>query len=92
MKNKHTKFRIIGGGIGLVGAILAIVGIATAITALIIVGLIILLGGVIFYAIATTNSRSYCDKCGASLKGCAWEYDTVSAEQRFNNQKQEWYN
>ena len=89
MKNKHTKFRLIGAGIAAVGIILLIIGFAVKVTVLDVIGIVIGAFGGIFYAIATTESRKFCDKCGASMKGCAWEYSTVSSERKYNEQTHE---
>lgn len=80
MKNIHNLFRLIGGLIIATGIILAVVGVVvlsnnqSLAIGLLAVGIVLIIVGAIWYAIATSNSRKICDKCGAKMHGCAYEY------------------
>ena len=78
MKNKHSIGRLVGILCIVVGALVGIVLLANAqYIAGIIVAAILIVGGIITYTISTNNSRRFCDKCGASMDGCAYHWEEI---------------
>lgn len=86
MKNKHNLQRLIGAIITVVGIVIIVIsvfftesdnrqnvfGVALALPFIAV--------GVIWYSIATSNSRRICDKCGGLMKGCSYEWQEVRRE------------
>ena len=90
LKNKHKKFVTIGSIFIAVGVIMICLGFyfleGSGITdsgkiamVFFIIGAIITIVGLVFRFIALDNSRKYCDACGESLNGCAYEYQAAKA-------------
>ncbi len=85
MKNKHNVQRLVAGIVAGVGIILAAIGAFTNVgLTLTFIGAPFILAGLIWFAIATANSRKYCDKCGKSMNGCAYEY--MERNRKINDQ------
>lgn len=81
MKNKHQLQRVIGVCIGILGVVALILaglcgseGEEDVGRLFAYVGLAMAVIGCIWYLVATGNSRKVCNKCGASMAGCAYEY------------------
>jgi len=88
-KNKHSKQRLIG-------ILIAIIGIAAGVAYfflapifipesqreqsyyLLFVPLALFIIGVIWYRVATSNSRKVCNACGGKMKGCRYEWHISS--------------
>lgn len=84
MKNKHNLFRLIGALLFIVGVVIVVLILKSeSIEPLVqgeskvIFGVPFLAVGGIMYAIATSNSRKVCDKCGKKMTGCAYQYQEV---------------
>ena len=83
MKNKHHLQRLIGGLIALIGVGVGALGILfnnQSSTTFLIIGIVILALGGLWYGIATYNSRGVCDNCGEKMTGCQYQYQEVNRE------------
>lgn len=82
MKNlKNYLQMIIAGAITLVGVGLFIGGIKTRTKALLVIGLIVIAAGLVYYYLMKDRARRTCPHCGANLNGAEYSYQLKSAEE-----------
>lgn len=92
MKNKYTLHRVIGGLIFAVGVVLGIVGFSLCESVgfdnamiFIYIAVALLALGALWYGFATSFAQGVCNKCGADLNGCAYEYQEIRRKETTNS-------
>lgn len=95
MKNKNLKNylkTLIFFAMAAVGAIIIFIGLGGGLIVLDIIGIALMSVGAVLGVLSMNKARMTCSKCGESMKGASWRYQTVSAEQKYNEQSQTTYN